>query len=63
MSYVSAAVGGMTGGVTPKVRTDAEGRFTLRWNADCRADIVYCDGYEVARNVADGTSNLHFTAK
>jgi hypothetical protein len=60
MSYVSAAVGGLTGGVTPKVRTDSQGRFLLTWNGDCGADVVYCDGREVARNVRNGTNNLHF---
>lgn len=61
MSYVSAAVGGWTGGVTQRVRTDTRGRFMLSWNADCGADVVYCDGREVARNVGNGTNNLHFT--
>lgn len=60
MSYVSAAVGGMTGGVTSKVRTDSQGRFSLTWTGDCGADAVYVDGREVARNVRNGTNNLHF---
>lgn len=63
MSYISAAVGGATGGVTPKVRTDSQGRFMLSWSGDCGADVVYCDGQEVARNVRNGTSNLHFAAR
>ena len=60
MSWVSAAVGGLTGGVTPRVRTDAQGRFSLSWNSDCGADVGYCDGREVARNVRNGANNLHF---
>lgn len=60
MAYVSAAVGGFTGGVTPRVRTDSQGRFMLSWNGDCQADVVYLDGQEVARNVRNGTNNLHF---
>lgn len=60
MSYVSAAVGGMTGGVTGRVRTDSQGRFTLTWSADCGADVVYLDGQEVARNVRNGSNSLHF---
>jgi hypothetical protein len=60
MSYVSAAVGGMTGGVTPPVRTDSQGRFMLTWSGDRQADVVYLDGQEVARNVRNGTNNLHF---
>lgn len=60
MSYVSAAVGGFTGGVTGKVRTDAGGRFTLTWSDSCGADVVYCDGREVAKNVPNGTNTLHF---
>lgn len=59
MSYVSAAVGGLTGGVTQRVRTDSQGRFLLTWTGDCGADVVYCDGTEVARNVRNGTNNLH----
>lgn len=63
LSYVSAAVGGLTGGVTGKVRTDGQGRFMLTWTGDCGADAVYCDGYEVARNVRNGTNNLHIVTK
>jgi hypothetical protein len=59
MSYVSAAVGGMLGGVTNKVKSDSQGRFMLTWSGDGQADIVYCDGREVARNVRSGTNNLH----
>lgn len=60
MVYVSAAVGGITGGVTDRVRTDSQGRFTITWAGDGGADVVYLQGQEVARNVRNGTNNLHF---
>jgi hypothetical protein len=61
MSYVSAFVGGtFSGGVTSKVKTDSNGRFVLSWNGDGPANIVYLDGQEVAKNVPNGTSSLHF---
>lgn len=60
MSYISAAVGGLTGGVTPKVRTDSQGRFVLTWNGDGPANTVYLDGQPVAHDVSNGTNTLHF---
>jgi len=63
MSWVSASVGGLLGGVTERARTDSSGHFLLTWSADCQADIVYCDGSEVARNVRNGTNNLHITIR
>lgn len=62
MSYVSAAVGGFTGGVTPRVRTDGQGRFTLSWSANCGADVVYVDGREVDHNVPNGAQR-HYTTR
>ena len=64
MSEVSAAVGGMfSGGVTDRVRTDSQGRFTIQWSGDSPANTVYCDGREVAKNVSNGTNNLHILTK
>jgi len=59
LSCVSAAIGGMPGRVTPPVRTDSQGRFTLTWDGECGAAAVYCDHREVARDVPSGTSTLH----
>lgn len=64
MSYISAKVGGtFAGGVTSKVRTDSQGRFTLTWSGNDPAEIVYCDGYEVATNIRNGTNNLHIVKR
>lgn len=63
MSYVNAAVGGVTGGVTARVRTDSQGRFMLTWNGECGADVVYLDGQPVAHNIRNGTNNLHFQTR
>lgn len=64
MSQVSAKVGGLfAGGVTDRVRTDSQGRFTVTWSGDGAAEIVYCDGREVAKNVRNGTNNLHIVTK
>jgi hypothetical protein len=61
MSYISAAVGGVfSGGVTDRVKTDSDGRFVLTWSGDGPANVVYLDGQEVAKNVANGTRSLHF---
>lgn len=59
LSLICAAVGGAKGGVTSKVRTDAQGRFVLRWTGEYGADVVYCDGKVVARDVRNGTETLH----
>lgn len=62
MSQVSAQVGGLfAGGVTKSVRTDSQGRFTLIWTGNGPAEIVYCDGREVAKSVRNGTNNLHIS--
>ena len=64
MSWVSASVGGIfSGGVTDRVRTDSNGRFMLTWSGDGSANVVYCDGREVAKNVPSGTNNLHIVTK
>lgn len=64
ISYVSAKVGGLfAGAVTERVRTDSLGRFTLSWDGDGSAEIVYCDGFEVAKNIRNGTSNLHIVKR
>ncbi|MHB1460679.1 MAG: hypothetical protein ACYC1M_05295 [Armatimonadota bacterium] len=64
MSYVSAKVGGLfAGGVTARVRTDSHGRFTLTWSGNDSAEIVFCDGYEVAKNIRNGTNNLHIVKR
>lgn len=63
-SWVSAAVGGtFSGGVTNRVGTDRQGRFMLTWDGDSHASEVYCDGRTVARNVRNGTNNLHFRTR
>lgn len=60
-SWVSAAVGGtFSGGVANRVRTDSQGRFLLAWDGDSSASEVYCDGRTVAKNVRNGTNDLHF---
>jgi hypothetical protein len=61
MSYVSAAVGGLAGGVTQRVRTDSQGRFVLTWSANCGASAVYVDGREVDRNVPNGAQRHYQT--
>lgn len=61
VSRVSAAVGGLAGGVTSQVRTDSQGRFTLTWSANCGADVVYVDGNEVDRNVPNGAQRHYKT--
>ena len=64
MSYISASVGGLfNGGVTDRVRTDTRGHFTLTWSSDSSANVVYCDGSEVAKNVPNGTNNLHIVIR
>ena len=60
---VSAAVGGLLGGVTDRVSTDSSGRFLLTYSHAGAADIVYCNGQEAARNVASGTNSLHLIAR
>jgi hypothetical protein len=63
-SYISASVGGtFTDGITERVKTDANGRFVLTWSGDSRANVVYLDGQEVAKDVPSGTSTLHFTVR
>ena len=64
ISQVSAKVGGLfSGGVTQRVRTDSQGRFAVTWNGDGAAEIVYCDGREVAKNVRSGTNTLHIVTR
>ncbi len=64
MSTVNAKVGGLfDGGVTDRVRTDSQGRFTITWSGDGTAEAVYCDGYEVATNIRNGTNNLHIVKR
>ena len=45
------------------MRTDSQGRFLVTWDGDSDASVVYCDGREVARNVRNGTNNLHIHAQ
>ncbi len=60
---VSAAVGGILGGVTDRVYSDSSGRFLLQWSGSYGADIVYCDGQEAERNVPSGTNSLHLVRR
>src|ERR671923_198086 len=61
---IRASVGGtFSGGVTPEVYSDDNGRFVLTWSSDGPAHVVYVNGQEVAKDVRNGSNTLHFHAK
>jgi hypothetical protein len=60
---VSVSLSGLAGGVTPDVRTDSQGRFTVRWTSNASTcDKVFVNGGVVDHNVQSGSSNLHYTS-